>query len=366
MLPYSGRMSPRAWTITLSAVLLGGLLAAAALLPVPFVTMSPGPTEDTLGKIKGKQIIQIDGTRTYRTNGQLDLTTVAVTSPDQQLDLAEAVADWLNPEAAVVPRSFVYPDSETPRQVEQRNAVAMQTSQQDAVAAALTEVGKEFSADSVVVLKIIKGAPALGKLQLGDVIQRVDGTPIETPRDVADAVLKHKPREWVSFTVERDGEQVDVRIKTTRKPNEPDSAMVGITPAVGYDFHPYDIKVNLDEEIGGPSAGSMFALAMVDRMQPGSLTDGRHIAGTGTIDGEGRVGPIGGIQQKLAGAKHSGATIFLVPDANCAEAAAADVADLRLIRVKTLSDAVDALKATKADPDANVPTCGHGQQASAG
>lgn len=358
-------MSPRAWTITLSALLLGGLIAAAVLLPVPFVTMSPGPTEDTLGKVKGKPIIQVDGARTYDTDGRLDLTTVAVTSPDQRLDLAEAVADWLNPDAAVVPRSFVYPDSETPEQVEQRNAVAMQSSQQEAIAAALAEVGKEFTSDAVVVLEIVKGAPALGKLDAGDVIQRVDGKPVETPQDVADAVQKHEPRDRVTFTVERDGERLDVRIKTVRRTDDPDTAMVGITPAMGYDFHPYDVKVNLDEEIGGPSAGSMFALAIVDRMQPGSLTGGRHIAGTGTIDGQGKVGPIGGIQQKLVGAKNGGATIFLVPDGNCAEAAAADVADLRLIRVKKLSDAVDALRATKTDPDANVPTCAHGQRASA-
>lgn len=350
-------MSPRAWTIALSALLLGALIAAAVLIPVPFVTMSPGPTENTLGKVGGKQIIEVAGADTYPTNGQLDLTTVAVTSPDQQLDLTEAIADWLNPDTAVVPRSFVYSETETPAQVEQRNAVAMETSQQEAVAAALTEVGKPFESDAVVVLEILHDAPALGKLDAGDIIHEVDGEPIQTPEDVADAVSKHEPGDRVRFGVERDGEPLDVTVETVPRPDDAKKAMVGITPATGYDFYPIDIKVNLAEEIGGPSAGGMFALAMVDRLEKGSLTGGRHIAGTGTIDSEGRIGPIGGIQQKLLGARASGATIFLVPAGNCAEAASADVPGLRLLEVATLHSAVDALEKTKKNPKAAVPTC---------
>jgi Lon-like protease len=349
-------MSRRVATIALSAVLLVALIAVAFLIPVPFVTMSPGPTEDTLGKVKSKEIVQITGAETYPTNGELSLTTVAVTSPDQKLDLPGALAAWLDPKVAVMPRSYIYSDNDTPQEVEQRNAAAMETSQLDAIAAALAEVqGKPIPKDVVVVLAIAEGAPALGKLEAGDIIRTVDGQPIRTADDVVKAVRKHKVGDEVDFQVTRDRKQVNVTVPTVKSPDDPNRPMVGITPDMGYDF-PYDVKVNLGQDIGGPSAGTMFALAIVDKLTPESLTDGKHIAGTGTIDAAGKVGPIGGIQQKIAGAERDGASVFLVPNDNCDEAAAAKIDGIRLVRVKTLADAVDSLEAL-ADGNGKIPSC---------
>lgn len=349
-------MSRRVVTIALSAVLLVALIAVAFLIPVPFVTMSPGPTEDTLGKVKKKEIVEITGTRTYPTDGELSLTTVAVTSPDQKLDLPGAIAAWLDPKVAVMPRSYIYPDNVTPQQVEQINAEAMETSQQDAVAAALAEVqGKPIPKDVVVVLAIAEKAPALGKLEAGDIIRKVDGKQMRAEQDVIDAVRKHKIGDTVDFEVTRDRKPVEVSVTTTKSTQDPKVPMVGITPGMGYDF-PYDVTVNLGQDIGGPSAGTMFALAIVDKLSPESLTAGKHIAGTGTIDAAGKVGPIGGIQQKIAGAQRDGATIFLVPNDNCDEAAAAKVDGIRLVRVKALADAVDSLEALS-DGSGKVPSC---------
>jgi PDZ domain-containing protein len=88
----------------------------------------------------------------------------------------------------------------------------------------------------------------------------------------------------------------------------------------------------------------MFSLGIVDKLTPDDLTAGLTIAGTGTIDDQGNVGAIGGIAQKMRGAKRDGATIFLSPADNCTEAVANAVPGLELVKVSTLSGAVDALK----------------------
>jgi PDZ domain-containing protein len=89
----------------------------------------------------------------------------------------------------------------------------------------------------------------------------------------------------------------------------------------------------------------MFALAVVDKLSPGELTGGRFVAGTGAIDAAGDVSPIGGIPFKMRAAHDAGATVFLVPDENCTEAAATAPAGLQLIRVTGLGDAVTQLEA---------------------
>lgn len=348
-------MSRRVATIALSGILLVALVAVAFLLPVPFVTMSPGPTENTLGTVDGKPIVEISGEKTYPVDGALSLTTVAVTSPDQRLDLPSAIGAWLDPTVAVLPRSYIYSEDETPQEVEQRNEYAMNTSQQDAIAAALAVLGRPVRKDSVVVLSVNGDMPAFGKLEVGDLIREVDGKPVTEPEDVVEAVSRHRPGDDVHFVVTRNDERKKVTVTTTEAPDDPDRAMVGITPAMGYDF-PIDVTIHLGQEIGGPSAGTMFALAIVERLGKESLTGGKHIAGTGTIDAEGNVGPIGGIQQKIAAAERDGAEVFLVPAGNCAEAVSAPVDDIRLVRVEKLSDAVASLRAL-ADGEQNVPGC---------
>ncbi|MFG2196296.1 PDZ domain-containing protein [Streptomyces sp. NPDC048639] len=123
---------------------------------------------------------------------------------------------------------------------------------------------------------------------------------------------------------------------------------------------PDDVKVTLRlADVGGPSAGLLFSLGIVDKLDGdgsgGDLTGGRSIAGTGTISPDGKVGAVGGVPLKTQAAKRDGASIFLVPKAECADAKAELPDGLRLVPVTTLDGAVDALKAL--NNGGRVPRC---------
>lgn len=344
----------RTITIAVSGALLVALVAVAALLPVPYVALSPGPTENTLGAYDGIEVIVIEGEQTYPTEGNLDLTTVSVTRADSELQLLDALKLWADPEVAVVPREQIYPPNVGAEVVRERNAEQMVTSQQNAIVAALRELDIDVL-DRVVVHSIVEGAPALGRLEAGDVILAVDGEEVSEVAQVGDLITGHEPGEDVTFTVKRDGEQLDVTVATEEATEGEPRAVVGILPAMGFDF-PFEVEITLGEEIGGPSAGLLFALGIVDKLTPGALTDGAHVAGTGTIDADGTVGAIGGIQQKVAGARNVGATVFLVPADDCAGAVAAGIDDIQLVRVETLDDARSSLDAI-ADGSPDFPRC---------
>ena len=331
------------------------LLSLAALLPVPYVALSPGPTADTLGSEDGRELIVIEGRETYRTSGQLLLTTVRVSGgPESRgMSLLNAIRGFVDPEVAVVPIDRVYPPGETVEQVEQRTAEEMQLSQQDATAAALRELDVPVATE-VAVGSIVEDAPAQGELEAGDVIVSVDGTPAVSPDAVRDAVRSKQPGDTVTFVVRRDGTELEVPVVTGTSPDEEGVAAVGIAPVVAYSF-PFTVEIQI-EDVGGPSAGLMFALGIYDKLTPEELTGGELIAGTGEINADGEVGPIGGIQQKLVAARDEGATVFLTPADNCAEAVGAVPDGLRLVRVETLDDAVQALEGIRFD-EADVPTC---------
>jgi PDZ domain-containing protein len=136
------------------------------------------------------------------------------------------------------------------------------------------------------------------------------------------------------------------------------TSRIGVTLGEAYN-PPFDVNIDLGQEIGGPSAGLMFSLAIYDKLTPGALTGGRYVAGTGTIDASGKVGPIGGIQQKLAAAEHAGAEVFLTPAKDCDHAVTSPFADdLELIKIATIDDAINGLEALDNGDDADVPRCG--------
>jgi len=276
---------------------------------------------------------------------------VAVTGADQRLDLFSALEGWLDRGVAVVPRTYLYPPDVSAEQIAEENAGQMVSSQRHAVAAALRLVGEDVAS---VVASVEEGAPAEGRLRKGDVILQVDGTDVGLPDDVVALVRDREVGDQVTLTVRRDGRRADITVRTRARPDDPSIPSVGV--GVDYRF-PFEVTINLGQDIGGPSAGLMFALAVVDKLRPGHLTDGRHIAGTGSITAQGEVEPVGGIQQKVTGAQRRGAEIFLTPADNCAQAVEADVEDIRLIRVESLTDAVRALKALEDDRDAALPAC---------
>ncbi len=349
-------MTRRTASLLVAGLLLVALCAVAWLRPVPYVAMRPGPVQDTLGQLGGAQIVEIAGQRTYPTRGSLDLTTVSVTAPTAALTLGDALVAWFDPDRALVPRDLYYPPQQSVQEAQRESAVAMTSSQDAAIVAALTTLGYQVPF-SVEVRSVTEGAPAQGHLRVGDVITAVEATPVEDAAQVSTLLQRVVPGQSATFTVRRDGQTLQVVSPTTAAEDQPGRTMVGITIADDPRL-PFRVSIELGERIGGPSAGLMFSLAIVDKLSPGALTGGRHIAGTGTIGIDGVVGPIGGIGQKLAGAADAGATVFMVPAANCAEATHADVEDLLLVRVRTLDSAVDALEKLAEDRDAAVPTCG--------
>ncbi|MGC5346171.1 YlbL family protein [Streptomyces sp. DT24] len=359
-------MPRRTATMLASTLILIVLLCVGVPLKVPYAEMSPGPTVNTLGNAGGEPVLQISGHKTYPTSGHLNMTTVRVTSADYGMNLVEAVYGWLDHDSVVVPHDTLYPDGKTEEQSTQENAEEFSQSQESAKVAALTELGIPVTA-RVVVSTVVKGSPAENRLHAGDVIKDVDGTAVEQPEDVAKLVTKHKPGQDVTFTVvparaaaaaEKAGKQPEgterVTIVTEKAPKE-NRAIVGIQAGTDHTF-PFTIDIKL-ADVGGPSAGLMFSLGIIDKLTPTDLTGGKFVAGTGTIDDKGEVGPIGGINMKLVGARDAGARYFLTPDENCAAAASDTPSGLTLVRVKTLSDARQSLEKIRTDRTADLPGC---------
>lgn len=333
------------------------LLAVAALLPVPYVTMNPGPTVNVLGDSRNKPIIEVKGHQTYPTSGDLRLTTVSVTNPTHRIGLGEAMGAWFDGARAVYPRDVIYPPDRTAQDVERESAVEMVSSQDTAIAAALSELGYDPPLQ-IEVLDVTAGSPADGKLQTRDRILQVNGQRISDVNQVTRAVQRSGVGRPARFVVRRGSATKTVAVTTKASPQDPKKAVVGIQIGTGYDF-PFDVSVRLGDNIGGPSAGLIFSLGVYDTLTPGSLTGGTDIAGTGTITAKGRVGPIGGIQQKIVAAADAGAKIFLVPPQNCDSALNADVTkdEIKLVKAPTMHSAVKSLTAYAQNKNADLPAC---------
>lgn len=326
----------------LSAVARGALPCdVLTAQPTCYAALQPGPVENAL------ELAAVDGVRTYASAGQLLLTTVAV---EADLDLREWIEGAVSPRIRQVPRESLFPEDKDSEAVRQENAALMQSSQLEATVAALRHLGYEFDDefDGAEVAQIVEpSAVTDGELRVGDRIVEVDGTPTTDNRAVGEAVRRHAPGDVVTMAVVRDGEQREVELQVIANPEDPDVAYIGVL-LTSYLELPVDVEIDAGI-IGGPSAGLMFALAIVDLVEPEDLTGGAVIAGTGTIDTEGNVGAIGGIVQKVLGATEPTgdrrpATAFLVPRGNLDEARRAPVGrDVLLVPVDTLDDAVAAL-----------------------
>lgn len=352
-----------------STLVLIALLCAGVLIKVPYSQMSPGPTVNTLGDAGGEPVLQISGHKTYPTTGNLNMTTVRVTGADYSMNLVEAVAGWLAHDSVVVPHDTLYPDGKTEEQSSQENAEEFSQSQESAKVAALKALNIPV-ATRVVVASVVKGSPAEGRLHAGDVIKEVDGKKVEEPGDVSKLVTERKPGEKVVFTVvpapdaaaaekvHKEPTTTEKIVVTTKKAEDNGRAIVGIQAGTDHTF-PFTIDIKL-ADVGGPSAGLMFSLGIVDKLTAGNMTGGKFVAGTGTIDEKGKVGPIGGIQMKTVAARKAGAEYFLTPAENCATAAA-DVPDgLTLVKVNTIDDALKSMDGIRKGTAAGLPKCTKG------
>jgi PDZ domain-containing protein len=343
-------MSRRAATLLVAAA--GCLIAivVAVVAPVPYVALTPGPTLNTLGSLAGKPLIQIKGHRTYPTTGNLNMVTVSfMGGPGTRFDIFGALRAWLSPDDAVVPQQEIFTPGQTTQQVAKEDTEEMANSQETATAAAFCQLKIKFNTVDTIEATV-KGMPAAGVLRPGDVITAVDGKPVTCNADAGTMVKQRKPGAPVELTILRHGKTVAVRLATANVQGVPE---IGVQILESFVF-PFNVSISVGQ-IGGPSAGMMFALGIIDKITAANLTGGRFIAGTGEIEANGTVDPIGGIQQKMVGARSAGATIFLTPAANCPDTAGAVPAGMHLIKVSSLAGAIADLNALKAGR--SVPSC---------
>jgi Lon-like protease len=336
-------------------------LVVLTFLPTPYVIQRPGPVYDTLGTAAGADdeqvpLIKVEGAETYETAGTLDLTTVQVVGNRERTpSWFELALAWTDPSRAVVPIESVFPEGQTSEQRDERNATLMVDSQHEATAAALNELGYDTGA-AVAVVDVLDDAPAAGLLEPEDVITAVDGTPVTSAKLLREAI-QDAGGDPVELTVLRAGEERTVDV-TPEKHVEGDVTtwLIGVTLRTDYDFE-IDVTIQLDN-VGGPSAGMMFALGIIDTLTPGELNGGQNVAGTGTIEADGTVGPIGGIRQKLYGARDAGAEYFLAPESNCDEVTGHVPDGLTVLSTSTLDESLAALEviANGGDVD-SLPTC---------
>lgn len=338
-----------------SGLLLYALVFALALTPVPYLLQTPGPVVNTLEPYEGVDLVTISGTQTYEPEGTLDMLTVAVAGgPGRDIFTAQAFFSLLNGVETVVPSEAFYPLETTRDDVSELNSADMISSQDQATAAALTELDIDY--DTVIgVSEVLPGSPASGLVDPGDHLLAVDGDEVDGTEEgmtaVRDAVRGSIGP--VELRIDRGGEVQDVTVEPTEVDGQ---RSIGVVMSAAYSF-PFDVDFAV-EGIGGPSAGTIFALTIIDMLTEGDLTGGEAIAGTGAIDAEGTVAPIGGARQKVAAAAASGADYFLSPAGNCTEVLdSRGVEDLTVVRIDDLSTAHQAVTDIAEGRTDSLPTC---------
>jgi len=360
--PAPRRRMPRGtsfglWALTVALV----ALLVLTFLPTAYVIQQPGPVFNTLGtapSADGKEVplISVKGAKTYPTKGTLDMLTVQVVgSRERTPNWFELALAWFDPSRAVLPIDSVFPTGQTTQERNEESAAMMVDSQKEATAAALTHLGYDVH-PKLSVYSLTDDSAAQGKLRKDDVIVAANGTAI-TDVDTLRRIVNDADGSAVTLTIERDGARQDVSVTPKKLTTQGTTTwLLGVSLITDYDF-PIDVTIQLNN-VGGPSAGMMFALGIMDTLTPGQLNGGKSIAGTGTITADGTVGPIGGIRQKLYGAKEAGASYFLAPDSNCDEVVGHVPSGLRVFAVKKVDDSLAVLDALRSGGDLDaLPTC---------
>jgi len=333
-----------------ATVLLATLLA---LIPVPYAVFGPGPVLNTLGTIDGHRLISVTGTQSYPTTGTLDMTTVRVYGgPGSRVSLVTALRAWLSDSRAVLPEEAVFPPGQTQQESQNLDRLLMLSSQESATAAALGALNIPVPT-TLNIAGISPDVPASKVLKPKDVLVKVGDSPIRDLTQLRALLQRTEPGDDVRLTVRRGTADVEVTTATTR--GEDGQTLLGVFLDPKFQF-PFTVKIDIPD-VSGPSAGMVFALGIIDTLTPGDLTGKKRIAGTGTIDADGTVGPIGGIQQKLVGARRAGADYFLAPSVNCDEVKGHVPDGLQVVKVSTLTDARRAMEAIAAGRPQGLPAC---------
>ena len=330
-------------TVVAGMLALIGLVFALNFYQLPVVALSPGPMEDVLARLK------IEGPPVYGSEGKLYLTSVGI---DDNVRFYEALLDMANRDVQLVPRDRLYPGDQDSEEVDEENAGLMDRSKETATIVALREVGYDIQPSGVQVTQVVAGAPADGRLRPGDKILAADGRAVDSTEDLRKVITSHKPGERVDFRIKRDKDERAVSVEVQEMEGEP---RVGILLRDLFPELPVKVSIETENNIGGPSAGLMFTLSIIDKLTREDLTGGRRIAGTGAIALDGSVLPVGSVDEKLISVHRLGVTTFLIPAENCAAVRGQVPDGVRLVKVSKVDDALRFLRDPKAA--ATAPGC---------
>jgi PDZ domain-containing protein len=322
--------------------LIGSLLAAGFLavlawnIELPYLAYSAGPVSDAADTVVAEEV------DFYPPDGELLMLTVV----SQDVNVFEAVIAGVDPTIDLVRKQAVRRAGETDEEYRNRVLQQMDDSNYRAIAVALQYLGYDLVPTEVVINEIVEGVPAEEVLELGDTIRSVNGITVNELDDVLAALDGHDPGDVIDMTVEREDDDVDLEVELAEREEEPGTPMIGITLGELTE-PPFPISIE-SGDVGGPSAGLMHTVAIIDALTEGELTAGHVIAGTGTISLDGDVGSIGGVRQKVVAAEAAGADYLLVPEGNYESALTAPRDSIEIVSVATLDDAITFLESLSA------------------
>lgn len=320
--------------------LIGSLFAAGVLsivawnVELPYLAYSAGPVSDAADSIVADEVA------VYQPNGELLMLTVV----SQEVNIFEALIAGFDTTIDLIPKEAVRRDDETPLEYRNRVLQQMDDSNFRSIAVAMRYLGYEMIPTEVVINDIVEGVPAESVLERGDTVRQVNGEPIITTADFAPALEGFDVDDVVVITVERDGSTVDLDVRLA--PRDDGTPMIGILLGELTE-PPFPIEIRAGD-VGGPSAGLMHAIAIIDALSEQEITGGRIIAGTGSIQFDGTVGNVGGVRQKVVAAEAAGAEVILVPEGNYETALTAERSSIEIVPVATLEDAIRYLESLEA------------------
>jgi PDZ domain-containing protein len=332
-------------------------LVGATFVPLPYYLFKPGAVRDT------EPLIEVEGTEVYPSEGSISYTTVSL----RQATLLGLAQGWLDDDIDIIDRDRVLGgrDVEENREL---NLQAMTSSKQVATQVALERLGYDVDVTvGQLVREVDQGFPAEGALEMGDIIVAIDGEPFDDEQDLSRLLRDEEPGDEVTVSLRSaGGSERDVELALAASPDDRDKAVMGVRVApvvLEYEL-PFEVTIDTGD-VGGPSAGLAFTLGLIDDLTPGDLTGGTDIAVTGTIAGDGTVGPVGGTGQKAAAARDAGISLFLVPSDDYGAAVARAGDDLEVVAVDTVDQALEVLRERGGNID-DLPPAGESAAAHTG
>ena len=329
------RRNPRRVALWVVGFLLTAFLLGATFVPLPYYLFKPGSVRDT------EPLISVEGTPIYPSDGSISYTTVSL----RQASLLGLMQGWVDDDIDIYSRSRVL-QGRGVQENREVNLQMMDNSKQVATQVALERLGYDVDVTVGQVVQAVEpGSPADGVLERNDTIVAVDGERFDDGEDMSRLLGEHPPGDTVTVTVlPLAGEEKDVAITLAPAPDDPSRGIMGVSViqvVLAYDF-PIDVEIDTGD-VGGPSAGLAFTLALIDDLTPGDLTGGHNVAATGTISGDSTVGPVGGTGQKAAAVREKDVELFLVPTKDYKDAVEHAGDDLQVVAVDDLDDALAAL-----------------------